>query len=381
MATIGARAPTPVTDMRRIAYLATDAYGGRGGIALYNRDVLDALMRDTQNEAIIVLPRIAGNGQQVAPQEIDWRPAAAVNNLTYLRELARLALFDRPIDLIYCAHQNLLPLADILRRLTGAKLVLAIYGIEAWTPFRRRQSIKALKKVDRILSISDYTARRFVEWSKFSNDRIDIVPNAIRLEDFGMGPRRSDLVDRFGLGGREVVMLFGRMDASERLKGFDELIEALGDIRMQRPAAKLLLAGDGLDQGRLEAKVQALGIGDDVAFTGFVPEAEKADYYRLADAYVMPSAQEGFGFVHLEAMACGIPAVASKLDGAREAVRDGSIGFLIDPLDRSDIVRTTLRALDTPKQVPVGLDYFGFDRFLGRLNGAVANVASQDSSK
>lgn len=360
--------------MRRIAVLATDAYGGRGGIALYNRDVFDALAQDPANETIIALPRIAGNGDHAVPDRIDWRATAAASNIRYMQELARVAISDRPIDLIYCAHSNLLPLASMLRRFTGAKMVLAIYGIDAWTPFPRRASVNALRNVDRILAISRYTADRFAEWSKFSPGQIDIVPNAIRTEDFGMGPKRADLLEKFSLADRDVVMLFGRMDVPERLKGFDELIEAFAEIHRQRPAAKLLLAGDGSDRHRLEVKAQTLGLGDDVVFTGFVPEAEKADYYRLADAYVMPSAQEGFGFVHIEAMACGIPAVASKLDGAREAVRDGAIGLLIDPTDRDDIVATTIRALDTAKQVPAGLDYFHFDRFAERLNAMVNSV-------
>lgn len=362
----------PAIEMSRIAYLATDAYGGRGGIALYNRDVLEALSRDTANRPIIVLPRIAGNGQDPIPDSIDWRGSAANSNLGYLQALARIAISDRPIDLIYCAHVNLLPLAALLKRLTGAKLLLAIYGTEAWTPFSRKRSINALAKVDHILSISQYSADRFFAWSNFSRQRLSIVPNAVRPEQFGMAPKRADLVEKFGLAGRDIVMLLGRMDTLERLKGFDELLEAFVDIRAARPSAKLLLAGDGTDRVRLEAKAASLQLGEDVVFTGFVPESEKADYYRLGDAYVMPSAQEGFGFVHLEAMACGVPAVASSIDGAREAVRNGEIGQLIDPRDRANITAATLRALESPAMIPEGLDYFRFDHFVERVHQTIA---------
>ena len=96
-----------------------------------------------------------------------------------------------------------------------------------------------------------------------------------------------------------------------------------------------------------------------------------------ADAYVMPSRQEGFGFVHLEAMACGIPAVASSVDGAREAVRDGQIGRLIDPEDRDAIVRETIAALDQPKAVPDGLSFFGYEKFAARVNDLVRSVCGR----
>src|SRR5438309_2543443 len=122
-----------------------------------------------------------------------------------------------------------------------------------------------------------------------------------------------------------------------------------------------MIVGAGTDMGRLERKVQALGVAQHVRFTGLIAESEKDDYYRLADAYVMASRGEGFGFVLLEAMACGIPVVASELDGGREAVRDGQLGLLIDPVDRDALRHAILEALARPKGiVPPGLEHFSF---------------------
>jgi glycosyltransferase involved in cell wall biosynthesis len=359
-----------------VLYLATDAYGGRGGIALYNRDVIDAMLRLPDLAPLKVIPRIAGNGAHAVPAEIDWREQAGKSSSHFVAECARAALQRPKPALIYCAHVNLLPFAAALKLATGARLLLAIYGVEAWEPFRRTSSRRALSAVDHLLSISRYTADEFCKWSGWQPENVTIVPNAIRLEDFGPGPRHPDLERRYGLEGRKAVLLFGRMDPSERRKGFDELLEAWSAIRDQRPATRLLLAGDGGDIHRLQAKAKDLGIAEEVVFTGFMPESEKADLYRLADAYVMPSTQEGFGFVHLEAMASGVPAVASKRDGAREAVRDGLIGALVDPFDRDEIIRETLKALDRPKSVPPGLAYFAFDGFVERLEACVRQTLS-----
>jgi phosphatidyl-myo-inositol dimannoside synthase len=360
-----------------VVYLATDAYGGRGGIALYNRDVIDAMLGISGMAPVRVIPRITGDGAHPVPAEIDWRHRAGQSPVHFVAECARAGFKAPKPALIYCAHVNLLPFAAALKAVTGAPVLLAIYGFEAWDPFHRGIARRSLAAVDHLLSISRFTADEFAKWSGWPSDKVSIVPNAIRLEQFAPGPRRADLEERYGLAGRETVLLFGRMDASEQRKGFDEMLDAWPTIRAERPGIRLIFAGDGNDSDRLKAKAADLGIAEDVVFTGFVPEAEKADVYRLADAYVMPSTQEGFGFVHLEAMACGIPAVASKADGAREAVRDGLIGALVDPSDRMEIVRETLAAIDRPKRVPEGLAFFAFDGFAGRLADCVQRTLDQ----
>src|SRR5262249_1572191 len=106
-----------------------------------------------------------------------------------------------------------------------------------------------------------------------------------------------------------------------------------------------------------------------------IPESEKADHFRLADVYIMASRGEGFGFVLLEAMACGVPVVASKLDGGREAVRDGQLGILVDPLDGRDVRDAILEALTRPRGVvPGGLDHFSLSNFEARAHALIGRV-------
>ncbi len=98
-------------------------------------------------------------------------------------------------------------------------------------------------------------------------------------------------------------------------------------------------------------------------------------HYRLADAYVMPSRGEGFGFVFLEALACGVPVVASCIDGGREAVRDGALGTLVDPREPSDVIRGIEHALAQPTgQVPLGLKYFAFENFTARVHAFLGDI-------
>ena len=86
----------------------------------------------------------------------------------------------------------------------------------------------------------------------------------------------------------------------------------------------------------------------------------------------MPGYGEGFGFVYLEAMACGVPVVASKLDGSREAVRNGELGVIVDPSRRNELIAGIQEALDRPKEkIPNGLDYFSYGNFERQLQDII----------
>ena len=81
---------------------------------------------------------------------------------------------------------------------------------------------------------------------------------------------------------------------------------------------------------QLQATAQELGLADIVAFVGAVPQVELPLYYNAADIFVMPSYFESFGLVALEAMACGLPVIATRVGGPREFVKAGETGYLID---------------------------------------------------
>jgi glycosyltransferase involved in cell wall biosynthesis len=126
----------------------------------------------------------------------------------------------------------------------------------------------------------------------------------------------------------------------------------------------------------LQAKADALGLGERVVFSGFIRESEKADHYRLASAYVMPSRLEGFGFVFLEAMACGVPVVGSSIDGSREPLRGGRLGRLVDPDDRAQLTAAIREALQKPNHVPPELTDFAFERFVIRTKALVDQLSA-----
>jgi glycosyltransferase involved in cell wall biosynthesis len=211
-------------------------------------------------------------------------------------------------------------------------------------------------------------------WAKLPESKYTIIPNTIHPEQYGLAPKRADLVKQHGLEGRKVIMTLARLAGYERYKGIDEILEAMPALLKKEPNLIYMVLGDGDDQPRLEAKAKTLNISDKTIFAGFVSEANKADFLRLADVFALPGRGEGFGIVYLEALACGIPAVGSKLDGSREALRDGLLGELVDPADPDSVQQGILNALAKSKSIPEGLNYFAWPAFSQRVSAAVRSL-------
>ena len=189
-----------------------------------------------------------------------------------------------------------------------------------------------------------------------------------------MGPKSPSLVARYRLEGKKVLMTLGRMSANEKYKGFDEVLEVLPDLIKKSPKIVYMAVGDGDDCQRLKAKAEKLRIADHFILTGFVKEEEKADYYRLADVYLMLSSGEGFGYVILEALACGVPVIGSISDGTQEALRFGELGQMVDPKKTDQIKLAILKALKMHKTIPKGLEYFSYNNYCKRLYGIIKSV-------
>jgi glycosyltransferase involved in cell wall biosynthesis len=140
------------------------------------------------------------------------------------------------------------------------------------------------------------------------------------------------------------------------------------------PDLKYLIAGDGPDAPRLQAKAASLGVAAQVIFAGRIPEHEKVDHYRLADVYVMPSSGEGFGIVLLEAAACGVPVIGSRLDGTKDALLDGRLGALVDPREPREVIDAVSAVLerDRDNRRNPHVETFGVDAYRRRVGEWIA---------
>lgn len=360
----------------RILALVTEAFGGHGGIALYNRDLLTALCAYPPCSEVVAIPRLMSRAPEPLPAKLRYVIKGIGGKGIYTTTVLRM-IRNGPFDLIVCGHLNLLPLASLLGFWLRAPTLLEIYGIDAWYPGALRFPNALVNRIDAFVSISEVTKERFLTWARPNRAQRFVLPNAIHAHLYTPAPKNPGLLERYGLKGKRVLMTLGRLSADERYKGVDEILELLPALARQFPNIAYLIVGDGDDRPRLEAKAGDLNIGDRVVFTGYVLENEKADHYRLADVFAMPSRGEGFGFVFLEAMACGIPVIAGALDGGREALRGGELGLLVDPAKPNEVAEAIVTALDRPKGIPVGLNYFSYENFSKRVHAMVDEIMNR----
>lgn len=370
----------------RLLTLVTDAFGGRGGIAKFNRDLLASLCSHPATTEVVALPRVMTEPvTRPMPDRLSYHPESAGGKADYARAVVQKLRTGGDFDGVVCGHLNLLPLAALAAAWKRAPLLLVIHGIDAWQPpqggLMAMLTRKAVARIDAFVAVSALTKERFLAWTGLPEERGFVVPNCIDASGFGPGPKRADLLARYGLEGKRVLLTLGRMDPAERYKGFDETMEAVAALTPDHPDLAYLICGDGDDRSRLEQKARDLSIADRVVFAGYIPESEKADHYRLADAFVMPGRGEGFGIVYLEALACGVPVVASSRDASREAVRDGLLGEVVDPDALDSVQRGILNALATEHDgVPDELAYFSFENFRARWHLVVNAVFDPEGS-
>lgn len=352
--------------------LLTDAFGGCGGIAQFNRDLLHSVCSFPGTTEVIAIPRLMPEPPGRLPGKLRHVTEGLASKRRYVAAVLQTAFRERDIKLVICGHLHLLPLAWVSSRMLRAPIWLVVHGIEAWQPTGRLVTDWCAKRIDSFLSVSEFTRRKFLEWTRLPENRGRVLPDCVAVGDFAPGPKPPHLLKRYGLQGRTVIMTLARLAAGERYKGIDEVLESVPELIVSVPNLAYLIAGDGTDRPRLEEKVRTLGLGARVVFAGRIAEEEKADHYRLADSFVMPGFGEGFGIVYLEAMACGIPVVASKADASREAVRDGELGVVVDPRNPEELKAGILEALNRPRGVvPPGLEYFSLENFERRVHALV----------
>jgi D-inositol-3-phosphate glycosyltransferase len=198
---------------------------------------------------------------------------------------------------------------------------------------------QVVAEADRLIANTDEEARQLVRLYGAEPARTLVVPPGVDLDRFSPGSR-SAARRAVGIAEDAVVLLFvGRI---QPLKAPEILLHAAAQLLAGDPALRdrLLVhvigapSGSGLDAPeQLQKLAGDLGIADVVRFTPPQPPERLAEHYRAADVTVVPSHNESFGLVALEAQACGTPVIAAAVGGLRTAVRDGVSGVLVDGHD------------------------------------------------
>ncbi len=248
---------------------------------------------------------------------------------------------------------------------------------------------QVVAEADRLIANTDEEARQLVRLYGADPDRTLVVPPGVDLHRFAPGDRAAAR-RAVGIPGDAIVLLFvGRI---QPLKAPDVLLHAAAALLADDPGLRARLrvhvvgapSGSGLEAPeQLQKMAGDLGIADVVSFFPPEPAERLAHHYRAADVTVVPSHNESFGLVALEAQACGTPVVAAAVGGLRTAVRDGVSGVLVDGHDPRDyatavrVVLTRRELLAAGARRHAGL--FSWDRTADALVAAYTAAAGEMS--
>jgi phosphatidylinositol alpha-1,6-mannosyltransferase len=355
----------------RIVALVSDCYGARGGIARYNQDLFDAL-GDSSVE-ILILPRHGDASGMELPPGVRQNPPI-FGRLHFSLAAIVAAWRFRPFDTVFCGHVFMAPLGFLLARLFGARYWVQAHGTDVWKD-RHGLVRRLIGYADLVSTVSRETRRILLAWVDLPPERVRVLPDTVQ-DVFTPGPASPSLRDRLKLGSGPILLTVGRLASNERYKGHEPVFSVLADLRKRFPDLVHVVAGDGDDRARLEA-VAAEVAPDAVRFLGFVPDVDLPDLYRLADLYVMPSTEEGFGIVYLEAAACGLRVVGGKGGGTADAIPDERVGVIIDPADRSALAAAIEQQLERGRADPQAVEPYRRPHFVAAARALYARLAAR----
>ena len=365
-----------------ILFTYLTAFSGHGGIEKFNRAFIKALDEDgeyklivsslhdkNKNEKYLIHAQFQGFGGK---------------RIYYLLKVVYSALRS---DILIIGHINL-AIAGFAAMFFNPrlKIVIIAHGIDIKGKLGFIKKT-VLKKADRILSVSNYTKNILISEQNIEPEKITVFPDTfdphfIFPQQFN---KNESLMLRYGLKVIDkILIIICRLSFQEGYKGYDRVIDALPGIIANHPDAKYLIAGkyDEQEKLRIEQMIKNNKMEGKVIFTGFIKEEELIDHFLLGDVFVMPSTNEGFGIVYIEAMACGLPVIAGNKDGSADALDNGKLGYLIDPGSIDEITKAVSLALasaENDAEYKLNLqqkvkDKFGFPIFKSRLKQIIQEV-------
>jgi phosphatidyl-myo-inositol alpha-mannosyltransferase len=314
-----------------------------GGVQSHVRLLAEAL-RERGDQVVLVGPGDGpdhlGVGASVAVPFNDSVAPIALAPTAWTRTRGLLARL-RP-DVVH-VHEPLVPLVGVAAATTDVAPVVATF--HAWS--ERARAYRAarplgralLHRAARLIAVSPAAASYHAEALGVEPSRFVQVPNGVDAGRFLDAEPREDLMDR----DRTTLLFVGRL---EPRKGLEPMIRAFVALCSQREDLRLLVVGDGPERARCEALVPER-LRDTVTFLGRVDHDDLPGCFAAADVYVSPAlGGESFGIVLLEAMAAGLPVIASDIPGYRTVLREGVQGRFAPPGDPARLAEVVAEVTD-----------------------------------
>lgn len=316
----------------KVLYIAGDT-NLIGGIEKYNRDFIASMKLAGVN--VYLVERYAGG---------------LLQKVSFLLRTLISYFYFRP-NFILCGHLNFSPICFFIRRILGTPYVLNLYGIEV-LDVQRSLYQKTIRAAAWIVTISEYTKSFILKQFPEVSDRLFLLISAVDGSLFEIRPKNEELIEKYQLKGKSVVLTLARMSNWE-FKGQDRVLSALCHVIEKIPNVVYLIVGNGQDDRVQQVMNQNPDLAKHVIFVGPVENKLRVDFYNLGDVYILPSKFEGFGIVFIESLACGVPVIASHGYGCQEGLLNGELGLVVQPDDPEDIANKLIQILS--KSAPPAL--------------------------
>lgn len=235
------------------------------------------------------------------------------------------------------------------------------------TPSLCKKMLQALDGATRVFSVAD-SLKQLVGLHGADTRKIQVVGNGVDIETFAATPR-AKARQMFGLSEDDKVLI--SVGGLVPRKGYHRVIEVLPDLIAQFPTLRYLIVGGASPEGDytqvLQQQVRALGLGEHVLFLGPKPSTELKFALSAADVFVLATENEGWANVFLEAMACGLPVVTTRVGGNAEVVVNERLGSLVDFGNSAQLREAIQTALKTKWDNDYIVDYARSNCWDGRV--------------
>jgi glycosyltransferase involved in cell wall biosynthesis len=197
---------------------------------------------------------------------------------------------------------------------------------------------KVLKKAKGVSCVSSFLKDYLVQSGLVKNDKVKVMPMPVDTQKF----RRQRLMSK----NEKTLLCVARFT---RQKGLDYLIQAIKILFDKGFDFKTKIIGGGPERKNLEKKIQELGLSEKVLLLDSIPSEKIFSHYQESDLFVLPSIEEGFGLVLVEAQLCGRPVIGTNSGGIPDIIEDNVTGLLVKPQDPVDLAKAIERILVDPE--------------------------------
>jgi glycosyltransferase involved in cell wall biosynthesis len=224
-----------------------------------------------------------------------------------------------------------------VRRIFGFGFSMTVHGPDEFYDANGQYLAQKIAAADFIICISSYTRSQlmklspYIHWNKFIVSRLGVDPRLFSPQPQKAAPEIFE------------ILCVGRLIPA---KGQHLLIDAVQRLTRQGRRVRLRLVGDGPDESSLREQAAHIQISDGVVFEGAVNQDHIRTHYAAADLFCLPSFAEGLPVVLMEAMAMGIPCIATHITGIPELIRNGIDGLLVAPSDLEALVEALEKMMD-----------------------------------